>query len=250
MEAQAAATDTKKWWANALLIGAVLAVVCLPVGALGSKMGIWPFTGGFMLLGVGVVLATAVFFLGVIAAVLVFVRKMPAERGAVLTGVVLSLLVLMFAGMQISTATSVPAIHNITTDTLDPPQFDKLVAVREAESANPLTYDSAKLAPLQQQAYPQVKPLISQVPPAQMLDKAVAALESMGLQVVDVNPGAGRVEATHETFWFGFKDDVVVRVRNEGGGSVVDVRSVSRVGESDLGKNAERITELLARLQS
>ncbi len=235
----------RKWWASALLIGGILAIMCLPIGALGSKLGIWPFTGGFMLLAVGVVLATAVFFLGVIAAVLCFVRGMQAERGAVLTGVVISLVVLVFAGLQVSTATSVPSIHNITTDTLDPPAFDKLVAVREAEKANPLAYDAAKLAPLQQQAYPAVKPLISDIAPAQMLDKAVAALKAMGLEVVDVNRQGGMVEATHETFWFGFKDDVVVRVRAEGSGSIVDIRSVSRVGESDLGKNAERIVEVL-----
>ncbi|MEM9623604.1 MAG: hypothetical protein AAF993_18305, partial [Pseudomonadota bacterium] len=79
-----AAQAGKKWWANALLIGAIIGLVCLPLGALGTKLGIWQFTGGFMLLAVGVVLATAVFFLGVIAAVLTFVKNMQAEKGAVL----------------------------------------------------------------------------------------------------------------------------------------------------------------------
>jgi uncharacterized protein (DUF1499 family) len=70
-------------------------------------------------------------------------------------------------------------------------------------------------------------------------------LEDLGLEIVAVDEAAGRVEATATTFWFGFKDDVVVRVRSSGAGSVVDVRSVSRVGVSDLGANARRIGQIL-----
>ena len=70
------------------------------------------------------------------------------------------------------------------------------------------------------------------------------------MEIADANPGDGRIEATDETFWFGFKDDVVVRVRAEGSGSVIDVRSVSRVGQSDLGKNAQRISEILGALSA
>ena len=77
----------------------------------------------------------------------------------------------------------------------------------------------------------------------------VAAVEAMGLEIVAVDEDAGTVEATDTTFWFGFKDDMVVRVRPAAdGGSLVDARSVSRVGMSDLGKNAERILDLLNRL--
>ena len=76
----------------------------------------------------------------------------------------------------------------------------------------------------------------------------MGALEDMGLEIVTVDEAAGLVEATDTTFWFGFKDDLVVRVREANGGSVVDVRSVSRVGMSDLGANAARILALLERL--
>ena len=63
----------------------------------------------------------------------------------------------------------------------------------------------------------------------------------MGLEIVAVNPDEGRVEATATTFWFGFKDDVIVRVLAEGEGSRIDLRSMSRVGRSDIGANAARI---------
>ncbi|NOX50955.1 MAG: DUF1499 domain-containing protein [Gammaproteobacteria bacterium] len=245
---QGQSQSSKKWWGNALLIGAIVAVVALPLGAVGTKLGIWSFMGGFALLAVGVVLATMVFFLGIIAVVYANSKKMLAERKSALIGVALSAVVLALMGNQFMLAVSVPPIHNISTDTINPPQFDKIVALREASGANSLAYDADKLAPLQQQAYPYVKPLISSVSQTQMLTKVVSALQNMGLEIVDNNTSEGRVEATATTFWFGFKDDVVVRVRAESSGSVVDVRSVSRVGESDMGKNAQRISELLAAL--
>jgi uncharacterized protein (DUF1499 family) len=234
----------RKWWASALMIGAVVGLASLVVGALGTKFGIWGFQLGFMMLAVGVVLATVCFFLGVIAFVLATVKKMPAERSAVLVGVVISVLILGLMGSQFMAARSVPPIHNISTDTENPPEFSAVVALREAEGANPLAY-TEEVAEQQRKAYPQVKPLISNESKSAMVAKAEQVIRDLGMEVVATDAAAGRVEATDTTFWFGFKDDVVVRVRSEGSGSVVDVRSVSRVGQSDLGKNAARISEIL-----
>ena len=242
--------DSRKWWATALMVGAVVGLVCLPVGALGAKVGIWGFQGGFMLLAVGSVLAVIVFFLGIIALAYSVSKKMTAERSSILIGLAISVVILGMMGSQYMTATSVPPIHNISTDTTNPPQFDKIVALREASGANPLAYDAETLAQQQHEAYPQVQPLISPVAPDEMLERATRVMQDMGLEIVDANAAAGRVEATDSTFWFGFKDDVVVRVRGEGAGSVVDIRSVSRVGQSDLGKNAARISEILAGLKA
>ena len=242
--------DARKWWASALMIGSAVGLVCLLVGALGTKFGVWGFQGGFMLLAVGTVLAAVVFFLGIIGGVYCMSKKMQAELSAIIIGVVVSVFMLAMMGTQFMAATSVPPIHNISTDTESPPQFDKLVAVREAEGANPHDYDREALAQIQKEAYPQIKPLITDVAAGEMQNRVVQVLEDLGLEVVDSNPAAGRVEATDTTFWFGFKDDVVVRIRPEGSGSVVDVRSVSRVGQSDLGKNAERISEILAALKT
>ena len=240
--------DGKKWWAKAIMVGGVVAAVCLPVGALGSKLGVWGFQGGFALLAVGTVLATIAFFLGIVAYVVCINKKLIPERKSILIGVVLSAVILGVMGMQFSAATSVPPIHNISTDTERPPEFDKIVAIRDAQGANPLAYDATAIAELQRSAYPYVKPLISAESATTMFARAVEVLEGMGLEIVDANAAAGRVEATASTFWFGFKDDVVVRVRPEGNGSVIDVRSVSRVGQSDLGANARRIGEILSGL--
>ena len=239
--------DDRKWWSKALLVGAVVGIVALPVGALGTKLGIWPFTGGFLLLAVGVVLATIAFFLGLIGAIYSNAKKRASDRKSCLIGVAISIVVLGLMGNQFMMATGVPPIHNITTDTDDPPQFRSLVAVREAEGANPHKYDS-ELAGVQQEAYPHIKPLISTVSSGEMFRRVVTTLESMNMEVVAQDAVSGHVEATDETFWFGFKDDVVVRVQAEGSGSIVDIRSVSRVGQSDLGKNAERIAAIIAAL--
>ena len=239
-------TAAKRWWAQAILIGGVIAAVCLPLGALGTKVGLWAFTGGFMLLAAGAVLATLASFLGVIAYIISLRKNLVAERSTVLIGIFLGVVVLGILGMQYSAASSVPPIHNISTDTVNPPQFDKIVALRTAAKANPLTYNSAELAPQQTKAYPSVKPLTLQASADEVVDRAEAVLRDMGLEIVSVNKNAGLVEATATTFWFGFKDDVAVRVQPAAdGGTQVDVRSISRVGQSDLGANAARIGEIL-----
>ena len=88
------AVETKRWWSQAILIGGVIAVVCLPLGALGTKIGLWEFTGGFMLLAAGAVLATLASFLGVLAYIVCLRNGLTLERPAVLIGVLLGVLVL------------------------------------------------------------------------------------------------------------------------------------------------------------
>jgi uncharacterized protein (DUF1499 family) len=86
------------------------------------------------------------------------------------------------------------------------------------------------------------------VSPVLAFDRALGAARAMGWRIVDANPGQGRIEATDTTFWFGFQDDVVIRVAPTETGSRVDVRSLSRAGRSDVGTNAKRVRAFLARL--
>jgi len=104
------------------------------------------------------------------------------------------------------------------------------------------------VAAQQQQAYPDLKPKVLSLPPAEAVQKSIDAARSLGWQIAGSDTAAGRIEATDTTGWFGFKDDVVIRVRPQAQGSRVDVRSASRVGRSDIGKNAERIREFLDKL--
>jgi uncharacterized protein (DUF1499 family) len=239
--------EKPRWWAQALFIGAIVSAVLMVMAGFGTRLGMWSYTGGFTIASGGVMLAAAVFFLGVIGYVVCLRKGLQSERSNILVGLLICVVLLGQFGMQMNAVSSVPRIHNISTDILDPPSFDALIAVREAEGANPLAYDAALLAEQQQAAYPLVTTLTSPISPANALNAATMVLEDLGLEVINVSTEKGIVEATDTTFWFGFKDDVVVRVRaaENGGGSVVDVRSVSRVGQSDLGLNAKRIGSIL-----
>ena len=238
----------KSWWARATLIGSVVALTLLFLGPIGTKLGIWGFQIGLLvLIPAGVLLAAIGLLVGLVA---IFVSKRRGFSGdvpALFTSIALCAVILVVMGMQFQKGTSVPAIHNISTDLSDPPQFNVVETIR-GEGANPTAYDAEKIGPQQQAAYPEVKTLTVAGNSVQTVAAVVDALEDMGLEIVAVDEEAGIVEATATTFWFGFKDDVVVRVRDSNGGSAVDVRSVSRVGLSDLGTNAARIMDLLGRL--
>jgi len=242
--------EKPRWWAQAIMIGSIIGAVLLVMGGFGTRLGMWSYSGGFTVASGGVLLAAAGFFLGVIGYIVALRKGLKAERSNILIALVICTILLVQVGMQMNAVSSVPAIHNISTDTQDPPAFDALVAVREAEGANPLAYDASVLAQQQQQSYPWVQTLKVPTNPGIVLNQAVSVLEDLGLEVVNVSVEQGIAEATDTTFWFGFKDDVVVRVReNAEGGSLVDVRSVSRVGRSDLGVNAKRIGAILQGLR-
>jgi uncharacterized protein (DUF1499 family) len=146
-------------------------------------------------------------------------------------------------------ASRVPRIHDISTDTEHPPAFVAVVPLRTG-ARNPIDYGGGEIAAQQRQGYPDIAPVTLSVPPNQAFDRALATARSLGWELVASEPAAGRIEATDTTFWFGFKDDIVVRVTAAPGGSRVDVRSLSRVGLSDVGTNAARIRKFLTTLQS
>jgi uncharacterized protein (DUF1499 family) len=138
-------------------------------------------------------------------------------------------------------AKQVPKIHDISTDTQDPPVFAAVRALRK-DAPNPAEYGGPEIAEQQRAAYPDIRPIEVGVPPAQAHEYAFDTARRMGWQIVDANREEGRIEATATTRWFGFKDDIVIRiVPTAAQGSRLDIRSVSRVGKSDAGTNACRI---------
>ncbi len=145
-------------------------------------------------------------------------------------------------------ASSVPPIHDITTDLENPPAFDAVVPLRTG-AANPLERPDM-LATQQREGYPNLGPVTLPVPPAQAFDRALAIAQAKGWDVVTADKSTGRIEATDTTRFFGFKDDVVIRLTPWGSGTRVDLRSVSRVGRSDVGTNARRIEDFLDELES
>jgi uncharacterized protein (DUF1499 family) len=136
-------------------------------------------------------------------------------------------------------------IHDVTTDTENPPPWVALVSARAA-TENGTAYGGPAVAALQKRAYRDVAPLVLPVQPDRAFARAEAAARALGWRIVAAAPAEGRLEASDTTRWFGFVDDIVVRVRPAPSGSRIDVRSASRVGRSDLGVNARRIRAFLA----
>lgn len=145
-------------------------------------------------------------------------------------------------------AKTVPPIHDISTDTTNPPAFVAILPLR-AKAPNQAAYGGPEVARQQVQAYPDIRPYLTKEAPRQAFDRALRAARAMGWQIVASDPASGRIEATDTTVWFGFKDDVVIRVAPATHGSRIDVRSVSRVGKSDVGTNARRVRAYLQRLE-
>ncbi|WP_017443915.1 DUF1499 domain-containing protein [Gayadomonas joobiniege] len=155
-----------------------------------------------------------------------------------------------FAGpiVMFNNAKKVPAIHDITTDTVNPPEFVAIKPLRK-NAPNPAEYTGAETAAKQLKAYPDLKPLYFKQDKKTVFNAAVAAINAQGIKLVDSDLASGRIEGADKTLWFGFKDDVVLRISEQSGQTKVDIRSKSRLGKSDLGKNAERIMQIGERIK-
>ncbi len=236
---------------KATVFGFGLAVLSAAVGVsagLGHRLGWWEFGTGFQIL-------RWAFYGGVVsvALTLVSIGSTWPRRGRrgfswAITGLIVSLLVVLIPLGWLQIAGDFPAIHDITTDVEHPPAFVAIVPLRK-NAANPVEYGGPEVAKQQRQAYPDIGPLVLPASPDRAFQLALAAVHNMGWRVVAAEPKEGRIEATATTFWFGFKDDVVVRIRSDEEAARVDVRSASRVGRSDIGTNARRIRLFLHVLQ-
>jgi uncharacterized protein (DUF1499 family) len=136
---------------------------------------------------------------------------------------------------------SVPTMNDVSTDLSDRLEFDpELTPLRT--SAEPGEEQRAHFDTLQQQSYPDLTPIAVALPPEQAFASAKRAAESLpGWQVTSADAATGRIEATDTSRIFHFVDDVVIRVRPDGAGSRIDIRSRSRDGLGDLGVNAKRV---------
>ena len=231
--------------AKFVFIVGLIALAALPIGALGHRFGLWGLVTGTALVFSGIVLATIVLVLGVAALVFVRTRRRPADRMPALIGLAASLAVAVVMGPQYSKAVSLPTTNDVTTDRDDPPVFEQLAA-NSAPGANLLDYTEEE-ARVQAEGYPDLTGIRTTGGVGENLAKAVALARVLGWKVVSENAPGGIVEMTATTFWFGFQDDVAIRVRRGGDETVVDLRSASRVGLHDLGANADRIRAFLER---
>lgn len=219
---------------------AALAVLGYRFGIMNHQVALIVLVGGAAM-GMMAVLSGIVSILGIITAVDTKVSGLFLA----LTGLIVGLAVVTPVFLTVQAGYQVPRIHDITTDLQDPPQFTAIRNLRTA-AHNPLDRKvPANLAKLQQAGYPNLAPLLIGKDASQVFEEAVALAKSRGWEIVDIATENGTIEATDTTKFMGFKDDVVIRVSEKEGKTIVDMRSVSRIGISDMGTNAARIKAFL-----
>jgi uncharacterized protein (DUF1499 family) len=227
----------------AFAVGAAAGIAALSSG-MGNRWGMWDYRMGFTLLGWAAWAGAAGAVLSLAALAWAGYRRARAGMIWALVGLIAGALAFGLPWQMRQRARTVPPIHDITTDTEAPPRFVALVAPRQG-APNGVDYAGAAIAAQQKQAYPDIVPLTLNLPEREAFERCLKIARDLGWEVVAAVPGEGRIEATDTTRFFGFKDDVVIRVKAEGSGSRVDIRSESRVGRSDIGTNAKRIRAFL-----
>ncbi len=227
------------------LLISVIAGVLLLASGLGARADLWTFRTGFVLLRWAAMIGLFAALTAVVALLIASLRR--GNLVSLVLALVIGLFVAYMPWSWQRRARSVPPIHDISTDTERPPQFDAVLPLR-ADAPNSAEYGGNEISAQQRQAYPDIQPVRLRVPPDSAFRIAHAAADDMGWEIVAADSAQGRIEATATTRWFGFKDDVVVRIEPDADGSRVDVRSLSRVGGSDVGANAARIRAYVEKL--
>src|SRR5690606_36066332 len=226
-------------------VAAPVAAFLATMAGLGTRVGLWHYTTGFLVLRWALYGAAAVLLLSVFA--MYRTRPGTARRGFIVAlgafgpGVI----TLAIPWRASRAGADAPPIHDITTDTDNPPSFIAIAPLR-ADAPNPIAYEGEDVARLQRAAYPDIRPAILDMSRDLAYQHALETAERMGWSIVAADPVAGQIEATDRTFWFGFREDVVIRLTPVNNRTVVYVRSKYRDRSSDMGSNARRVREYLA----
>lgn len=226
---------------------AVLSGLTQAVAGPGRQFGLWDHNFGFQLLewgGYGGLAAVGACLIGLFSAWGL------GRRRIVVIGVIGALLgaLLAYWPWVLNRAfRKPPPLFSITTDTTAPPSYVAALALRKAARL-PVEYP-ANFAAQQLAAYPAIKPVVLKLSTSQAFDRALRAARAMPRWTVHaVAPDEGRIEAVAKTLWFGFEDDVVIRVTASEDGSRIDIRSTGRIGRRDGGANAKRVQAYIERL--
>lgn len=230
---------------------ALLALVLLAVSPLGWRLGWWRFRFAFYrLMPASGFIGFAAALISVLALVIGGTRLGREGVSSAGLGLILGAALAYVPWRYYRTIKSVPLIHDISTDTENPPTYGAVLPAREAEQANSLIHEGHALATLQKAAYPDLAPLRVALPRADAFKRALDAANAMpGWTILAADSATGHIEASETSFWFGFTDDVAIRVAADGSESRIDMRSVSRQGRSDLGVNARRIRAYMTALK-
>lgn len=251
--------NNSKLWSNLILLASLLCTATIIVSVIGVRMEWFTFRTAEPNVRYAVQAGLVIIALAVL--LILFARK---NKSAVVKGILSLALVLtplliikanMPAGSPIFGAAGAPLptiklpivnppLNDISTDTQDPPRYETVVKLR-AKGSNGVEYPGASAAKLQQKLFADIKPIQSALDSKAAFSRALEVAKKMGWEIVAQDESRGHIEAVASTTFFNFKDDVVLRIRGGANGSVVDIRSHSRIGRGDRGKNAERVRKFI-----
>ncbi|MBJ6750319.1 DUF1499 domain-containing protein [Geomonas anaerohicana] len=210
----------------------------------GARLNAWTFRTGFAMI-------QSAGYIGLGCAVVALASSVISARKRHYRGIFVSLIALILALISFGIplywkvqAQSYPRIHDISTDLNNPPRFVAISTLRRAG----VRYGGIDVATQQMKAYPELKTMVMAVPANEAYKIALLTARDLGWDIVAERPAEGTIEATDMTRWFGFKDDIVIRIVPAGDRSLLDIRSVSRVGISDVGTNAKRVRAFMAKI--
>ena len=241
--------------------GFVVSLALALAAGFGKQLGFWDFRFGFQILQWAVFVGMGALAVGLVWLVWALIAKNNAGALWGAAGLIGAAVVVAFPLHGPYTARYlVPPIHDITTDIQNPPQFgpEQIAARKEAHAINPPAYDGAakitwqgktlSVSQWQRKAYPDIFTVRVLIAPDRLYARGLKAAQEMGWHIVRADEKALVIEATDTSMFFGFTDDIVIRVAKSGMGAALDIRSESRVGVSDIGKNAARIRAFMKTL--
>ena len=247
------------------LAATLIAVIIVRSGALEIVPALSTLAGALVLAVVAILLAIG-------AAIVIWFEGVGGAKEAA-TALLIGLALIAYPLYLGVKGYRLPAIYDITTDPIDPPQFDAIAKLRPRD-ANPVVYQGLYAAELQHAAYSDIEPDVTDSTPQEAYDAAMKVITKRKWRIVDARPPQGGgsqlvetqprpargqpppppappprdgyIEAVARTPILGFRDDVVVRIRPTGDGARIDIRSASRYGRHDLGTNASRVRNLVS----
>jgi hypothetical protein len=240
------------------LVATFIGVIIVRSGALDVVPAVSTLAGALALAVVAILLALG-------AGIMIWKDGLGGFRQAA-SAVLIGLALIGYPAYLGVRAYQLPAIYDVTTDPIDPPQFDAIARLRPRD-ANPVTYQGLYAAELQHVAYSDIEAEQTTATPQEAFDAAMKVISKRRWRVVNARPPAqglpptrvsnprapqdfsgrdGIIEAVARSLILGFREDVVVRIRATNDGTRIDARSASRYGRNDLGSNATRMRNLMS----
>jgi len=238
-------------WCGIGIVLAAIGTIFVILALVGARVGILPPMPAFGIFGIAMLALIVCIFVTVIGLILSKGTGGGASAVRVWSALTVAILIMAVSVSQQPESSGSSPIHDITTDIGNPPSFEAIVPLRKASGArNPPEYAGKEAATIQKAIYPEIVTLTVEKPTDEVFVAAEKVARDLGWEIIRADPDSGQIEATATTYWFRFKDDVVIRLTPRGNESYVDIRSKSRIGQGDMGANAGRIKDFLTMLNA